>query len=227
MMKIDDYLKLITSQHRGKPKFEAMIRTTLQPIIDVRNAIQTLPSHFDIETATGDQLVTLAKWVGAPTTTPNAVALPLFGFDGQPAALPFGETNNPSAGGFWRESGQTGNTTGTIETELLKKVIKAQIYRNSCGCSLFDAYKVLDFILNERYTVFDSGLMWIGIGVQSSMAVTTRQLVRVMIPKPAGVGIKFFTNWFESFGWVDQPDSLGFGETGDTNKGGYWIEESY
>jgi hypothetical protein len=48
-----------------------------------------------------------------------------------------------------------------------------------------------------------------------------------MLPKPAGVGVKFFTNWFESFGWEDQPDSLGFGELSNPNEGGFWIEESY
>lgn len=226
-MNIDGYLKLITSQHRNKPKYEAMIKETLQPILEIKDSIQSLPSYFDLETATGDQLLIIAMWVGAPTAIQNAAALPLFGFEGQPEALPFGELNELEIGGYWRESGQSGYTAGTIDTELLRNVIKAQIYKNSCGCSLFDAYAILDFIMNEQYTIFDSGLMWIGIGVHSSMSIPLRQLIRVMIPKPAGVGIKFFSNWFESFGWSDQPDSLGFGDLNNPDEGGYWIEESY
>ncbi|WP_277561364.1 DUF2612 domain-containing protein [Acinetobacter beijerinckii] len=226
-MSIDNYLKLITSQHRNKPKYQAMIEETIQPIIDIKNSIQSLPTYFDLETATGDQLATIAKWVGAPTTIDNAIPLPLFGFEGQPEALPFGELADPEIGGYWRESGQSGYTTGTIETELLRNVIKAQIYKNSCICSLYDAIVILDLITDDQYTVFDSGLMWIGVGVHSSMPIPMRQLMREMLPKPAGVGVKFFTNWFESFGWTDQPDSLGFGELNDPDKGGYWIEESY
>lgn len=226
-MNIDGYLKLITSQHRNKPKYEAMIKETLQPILEIKDSIQSLPSYFDLETATGDQLLIIAMWVGAPTAIQNAVPLPLFGFDGQSEALPFGELGDPEVGGHWRELGQTGYATGTIETDLLRNVIKAQIYKNSCMCSLFDAYEILDLITDEQYAVFDSGLMWIGIGVHSSMPIPLRQLMRVMLPKPAGVRVKFFTNWFESFGWSDQPDSLGFGDLNNPDEGGYWIEESY
>lgn len=225
MMKIDDYLKLLTSQHRDKPKLQATIHATLQPFIEIRDSIQQLMSYFDIETATGDQLLILAKWVGAPTAIPNAIPLPFFGFDGQDEALPLGETNDANIGGYWRESGVSGNATGAIAIPLLRKVIKAQIYRNSCGCTLDDAYAVLDHFIEERYSVFDSGQMWIGIGVLSSMRIATKELIKNMIPRPAGVGLKFYDNWFESFGWADQLDSLGFGDTNNPNTGGYWIQE--
>ncbi|MDH0030304.1 MULTISPECIES: DUF2612 domain-containing protein [unclassified Acinetobacter] len=190
-MSIDKYIGLLTSQHREKPKFEATIRASIEPILNNKDSIASLPSYFDLESATGDQLITIAKWVGAPTAIPDAIPMPYFGFEGQPEALPYGETDDPEIGGFWRESGVSGNAAKTIDTTLLRRVIRAQIYKNQCNCTFFDAFQILSLVLDESFTINDSGEMWISMGFDESMSIANRQLAKMMIPKPAGVEFRF------------------------------------
>lgn len=189
-MSIDKYIKLLTNQHREKPKFEATIRSSIEPILNNKDSITSLPSFFDLDTATGDQLITIAKWVGAPTAIADAIPKPYFGFDGQPEALTFGETDNPEIGGFWRESGAPSNLPGAINSDLLRKVIKAQIYKNSCTCSIFDAYYILGLVLDTTpFTITDSDEMWVEINIDGE-SLSNRQLAKVMFPKPAGVELR-------------------------------------
>ncbi|MDT1822459.1 DUF2612 domain-containing protein, partial [Acinetobacter baumannii] len=104
-MQTDGYLNLIINEHRSKPKFRQTVKESIEPILDCMSVLQSINEKFDLDSATGDQLRIIAEWVGAPLVVPNIVPLPFFGFDGQPEALTFGETDNPDIGGFWRESG--------------------------------------------------------------------------------------------------------------------------
>lgn len=224
---MDEYLKLLTSQHRNKPKLAASITASIAPLIELNRQMLGFSALFDLETATGDQLLAIAKWVGAPTAIPNATPLPLFGFEGQSEALTFGETGDSAVGGFWRESGMTGYVATGIDLVLLRRLIKAQIYKNQCQCTFKDAGIILSLFMDDVFRIFDSGQMWVGIGVTSNMLPHAQQLIRTMFPRPMGVGLRFFNHWFDSFGWADQPDSLGFGDTTNSTVGGFWIEEIF
>lgn len=224
-MQADKYLSLITSYHRPQPKLQASINAVLSPIVETAITLLSLPSKYEIETAVGDQLRTIALWVGAPLAIPNAVPGNYFGFDGQLNALEMGDTEDASVGGFWRESGMGNGTALPISDSDLREIIKAQIFRNHCDCTLEDAYTVLSIVINIPYVLFDSQQMWVGVGLSEDADVADIELMRAMFPRPAGVGIKFFDGWINGFGWADQPNSLGFGETDDPDTGGYWVEE--
>ena len=224
-MQTDDYLDLLTSQHRDKPKLRDSIQAAIEPLIDLRDELLELPEKYDIDTAEGDQLRTIGLWVGAPTVIPDAIALPLFGFDGQDNAQEFGDTSDPDVGGFWLESGLSGYTTATIDPVRYRAVIKAQIIKNQCDCTLDDAYTILGMVTEVPFVISDSGQMWIAVGLSSGTPRIEYQLMRVMFPKPAGVELRFFDNWIDGFGWDDQPNSLGFGDTSDPDVGGFWTEE--
>lgn len=222
----DDYLGLLTSQHKGQPKLESSITAAIAPMLAIRDDLAALPSKFDLDTATGDQLQTIGLWVGAPSVVPDGVALALFGFDGQENAQPFGDTTDPDAGGFWRESGLSGYTSGAIEAGRYRDIIRAQIIKNSCLCTLADAYQILSLVTAYPFVIIDTGDMAIFVGLSAGTPTYERQIMRVMFPKPAGVRLRFFENWIGSFGWADQAESLGFGDTTDPDVGGFWILES-
>lgn len=59
-----EYLDLITSEHRLKPKFAAMVELNVSVFVRVSNLIQAMNGLFDLDTAIGDQLDILGEWVG-------------------------------------------------------------------------------------------------------------------------------------------------------------------
>ncbi|MDR8268390.1 DUF2612 domain-containing protein, partial [Acinetobacter baumannii] len=117
------YLNLIINEHRSKPKFRQTVKESIEPILDCINVLQSINEKFDLDTATGDQLHILAEWVGAPLVVPNIIPLPFFGFEGQPEALTFGETDNPDIGGFWRESGVSSYRGQSTPPQKLPSVV--------------------------------------------------------------------------------------------------------
>lgn len=65
---IDDYLDLITSQHKVQPKFMDWLSSALTLVGENMQATNEITSSFDIDTATGVQLDTLGEIVGRSRT---------------------------------------------------------------------------------------------------------------------------------------------------------------
>lgn len=64
----DDYLALVTSEHRDKPKFAALIKLLCGYAADDRNLLESLPAKFDVDTAVGVQLDDVGLWAGVGRT---------------------------------------------------------------------------------------------------------------------------------------------------------------
>lgn len=64
-MRLDDYLDLITSEHRSRRNFEGVVTTAIAPIAEVQDFIDSsmLPA-WDIDTAVGAQLDQIGEWIG-------------------------------------------------------------------------------------------------------------------------------------------------------------------
>ncbi|MGG3884364.1 DUF2612 domain-containing protein [Brevibacillus panacihumi] len=63
-MAIDPYLNLITSQHINKKKYISWVTALLTKVDHAITFAKNLPSHFDIDTATGVQLDVLGEIIG-------------------------------------------------------------------------------------------------------------------------------------------------------------------
>lgn len=187
MNDLSDYTRLLTSYHRDKPKLNATLAAVLQPLLDCRDMLVDLPTSFDVDITTGDQLRIIALWVGAPLAIPNVTAIPFFGFEGQEKALTFGETDNLEVGGFWRESGVNSFTAIDMPVELLRQVVKAQIYKNSCACLTADAYYIISILTSLPVKITDTQQMEIIVDFLSSASTLVVELVRLMYPRPMGV----------------------------------------
>ncbi|AFC85928.1 DUF2612 domain-containing protein [Frateuria aurantia] len=61
---VSDYTGLITSEHSDKPKFSAMVQAMAQCWVDYQNAMQSLVDAMNLDTAVGDQLDILGRWIG-------------------------------------------------------------------------------------------------------------------------------------------------------------------
>lgn len=65
------YLNLVTSQHKPRPRFMATLRAFLSPFDATRDAIRSIPSSFDVYTASGKQLDIIGERVGVERSFPD------------------------------------------------------------------------------------------------------------------------------------------------------------
>lgn len=64
MFLLNDYLDLVTSQHRTKPKYTAMLSEVFQMYVDLASAFEDINFRMNIETAVGDQLDKIGEYIG-------------------------------------------------------------------------------------------------------------------------------------------------------------------
>ena len=68
MASVDDYITLVPSENRDKPKFMALVSLVAGAFADTNNAIRSIETKLDLDTAEGDQLDIIGKWVGLSRT---------------------------------------------------------------------------------------------------------------------------------------------------------------
>lgn len=187
----EEYLSLITSQHR-KPKFTATVQASIDPLIDCIDFLKSINEGFDLENAADLPLQIIADWVGAPNSIPNSIPIGFFGYEGQPGSLPMRETSDPSfKGGFWRESGVSGFRALAMSKELFKGVVKAKIKLNHSDCSIDSAKEIIEIVLDKSFKIKDNSDMTVTFTFLESYEVFERELVKLMFPLPSGVKLIF------------------------------------
>lgn len=63
-MSIQDYLNLITSEHRDKPDFVSVVTTNVTPLDQIQKLLTSMIPKFDVDSAVGNQLDIIGQWVG-------------------------------------------------------------------------------------------------------------------------------------------------------------------
>ena len=63
---VEGRIDRLLTQYRESPNLIGMIRTYIEQAAELTEEIETLFDHFDIDTATGDQLTILGKALGWP-----------------------------------------------------------------------------------------------------------------------------------------------------------------
>ncbi len=187
--KVDDYVRLITSQHRHKEKYIVMIKAVSQPMTDCFNFLKNLNSKFDVETAEDPCLNILAHWTGTPLIIPGAAQLAYFGFEDQENSLTFGELDDLDVGGYFRESGQSGTGGLVPKGEFLRRLIQAKILKNHSTGNIEETKRILSLVLNhDQFKVVDNSDMSVTfINQAPRMTDTDKILVRMFFPLPSGV----------------------------------------
>lgn len=67
---IEDYLSLVESQHKVRPRFMAVLTDYLRPVVDAHNLSDELPKAFSVENAQGAQLDIIGQIVGVSRNFP-------------------------------------------------------------------------------------------------------------------------------------------------------------
>jgi len=130
---ITEYLNLITSEHRDKPKFVAMLSVLLQGLTDAKAVIQSLPSKFDIDTAVGVQLDAVGQWIGRTRVLNVPISDVYFAW------------GTPGLGwsqGIWYQTGDPTNSVMSLPDEQYRLLLKATAAANGWDGTVPDAYRI-------------------------------------------------------------------------------------
>ena len=206
--------------------FRLWIAKTLNPLINVQDALFQL-LDIDVDTAEGVKLALIGRIVGAPAVVPSAVAIDgYFGFVDQEASEPMSELYDKSFGGYWLEMGQPSYKDQLIDPSLYKTVIKAQILKNKSNCTPPEIIEIAQMFFGEgvRFRYIERPMAII-LAPEIDLTRYEIQLVRMMTPRPMGVGIAVLNGTYDDWGFKNQPDALPMGESDDPSIGGFWTTE--
>lgn len=222
-----DIVKIGLSRHGHQygesTLFRAWIAATLSPLINVQDAFLSL-LEVDVDTAEGVKLDLIGRIVGAPAAVPNAIAIKgYFGFVGQDDSEPFGEFDDADWGGAWQELGYPSYNRVLIPIAMQKTIIKAQILKNKSLCTPPEIIAITKLLLGESVGFsYIEDEMIIAISPDVDLDLFTKELLRLMLPIPMGVGFAVIGSIKDDFGFKDQPDTLPMGDTTNPAIGGYW-----
>lgn len=184
MISSDDYVALITSEHRSAPNFVAFVRILVQPFVDAMNQFQALVSEIDLDLAAGAQLDLIGQWVGLPRILRVPIAGVYFSFD--TAGLGFDQ-------GVWQSSQNPNAGVTTLDDETYRTMLRAKIASNSWDGSLGQANALLGAIFpGNQVFIKDNFDMTESVIVNgSALSNLFQQLVTTgyLSFKPSGVGL--------------------------------------
>lgn len=77
---VDTRLSRVLTQYRESPNLLGVAGAYLSELTDVMDRADAIPSAFDLDTSTGDQLTLIGRWLGFPRTHGEGARVRAFGF---------------------------------------------------------------------------------------------------------------------------------------------------
>ena len=213
-----DYTKLITSEHK-KPKFVGFAESILLPIVGDSGVLSQMISKLDVDTASGDQLDILGKWVGVnrATTVDLEVSSLYFSFDIEDCGWDYA---------YWYEDYENCVGMRGIPDLVYRMVIKAKIASNHWDGTTEQARSRWKDVFGEgNVYIIDNQDMSMGVYVSgfSIDSVIYEVLQRGQLSiRPSGVRIDYYivgpgSIGGKSFSWgIESELAGGWSE-------GYWV----
>ncbi|MFG1259142.1 DUF2612 domain-containing protein [Xanthobacter flavus] len=117
-----DYLDLITSEHRGKPKFTATVSASVSPAAEQQAVLDGLSEAFDLDTAIGVQLDAVGAWVGIS----REIQIPLVN-----VWFSFGIEGRGWGQGIWKGPYDPETGVYSLDDDTYRKLIRLKILVNN------------------------------------------------------------------------------------------------
>ena len=115
------YTGLITSEHREKPKFDALVALVAGSFADVNNAAASLNEAFDLDRAVGVQLDAVGLWIGLSRKVLVPISGVYFSFDTDGLGWEQGNWKGP----YDPDAGIT-----SLDDETYRTMLRAKIAAN-------------------------------------------------------------------------------------------------
>ena len=184
----DDYLNLITSEHRGKEKFEATVVAGVSPFSKLQAVMQGLPADFDIDQAVGVQLDAVGAWIGRSRRIDTPLVGVYFAWDDL--------ASDGWESGIWKGPFDPDSGLVDLPDDSYRVLLKAKIAANSWDGTIHGAYAIWATVFTNSQLVIQDNQdmsMVVGIAGQPLSIVDQALLTNGYIPlKPEGVRIQYY-----------------------------------
>lgn len=219
-MKLNDYLKRVPAQHRDKLRFQATLRTILEPVLQLQALLEETPEAYDLDTAIGKQLDVVGEWVGVGRYVDHPIDGIYFEWNSKTRTTGWGA-------GQWK--GKYDPSTGLVALDdyTYRTLIKLQIAANRWDGSADQAYEAWRSTFESSNIIIEDHLdMSITIGIAGRFQSTSQQALftkQISPFKPGGVRISVYFIATDAnapiFAWGLKTDNLeGWGRA-------YWAEK--
>ena len=180
-----DYTQIITSQHRNKPRFSAMVSLLAGAFGQVSDSLLGLVEAFNIDTAIGNQLDIIGLWVGISRRQSVPIPNVFFTWDDEDLGWNFASWKGP----FEPSEGVT-----VLDDATYRAVLKAKIGSNYWNGSNTDLVEIGGTALSEfdiQCFTIDNMDMSITIYILGAPTAVIIEMIKrgVVPPKPAGVRV--------------------------------------
>jgi hypothetical protein len=216
---VNDYLNLITSEHRNKPNFIATVEAAVAPLVQIQTLLEAMIDLFDIDmTPVGDQLDIIGQWVGASRKINSAFAGIYFTWD---------DTDSDGWDmGIWQQPGAPAALV-ILPDDVYLTYIKAKIALNSWDGTTEGAYRIWAEVLPQYNLMFqdnqDMSFIFAISGTPLD-SLTKALVVGGYLPmKPEGIRISDFVFPVDTnplFAWDCESAGLGGWDEGSW---GEWV----
>ena len=209
-----DYLALITSYHRGKPRFAAVIEACVAPQVAAQEFLASITQAFDLDAAAGAQEDILGLWVGRARNVETPLAGVYFSFD--TAGLGFDEGN-------WKGPFDPDAGLVALDDDTYRTLLRAKIAANNWDGTVPSAAAAFaPVFVGTGSLVFIQAnqdmTMVVGLAGALPTAVRRALLVGGYLPlKPAGVSVQYAITTADGapvFGFDVQNDFISGFDTG-------------
>jgi hypothetical protein len=184
----EDYLNLITSEHRGKEKFEATVVAGVSPFSKLQEVMLGLPADFDIDSAVGVQLDAVGAWIGRSRRIDTPLVGVYFTWDDL--------ASDGWDSGIWKGPFDPDSGLVDLPDDSYRVLLKAKIAANSWDGTIPGAYAIWATVFTNSQLVIQDNQdmsMVVGIAGQPLSIVDQALLTNGYIPlKPEGVRIQYY-----------------------------------
>jgi hypothetical protein len=133
MPTLDEYLSVITGEHRDNPHFVAVVSACVGPLVDVGSLLATNGPAIDIDSAKGKQLDLIGEWVGVP----RYVVVPLQG-----VYFSWGVDGLGWNQGTWKDLYDNVNALEALPDDSYRRLLQMRILNNHWDGSIPGAYDI-------------------------------------------------------------------------------------
>lgn len=192
-----------------KPVLRAILSALGAEMDELNQAINDLKSKRWIDTAEGVQLDGIGEIVDRNRQIDKAVAIPFFGFDGQPNAKGFGQAR-------FRGYKEATLTSYILKDAEYKLVLSQKVHKNSSCGTAEDTLQSLKFIFGAQQAVIEEvGNANIVVAIGKQLQDSDKILANAvdLVIRAGGVGLKYKAYYPSAyFGFLGQPGARGFGQ---------------
>lgn len=197
-----EMLDRLLAQFEGKPRMEGLVRVLGNRLNKCEAVLIDMQEKRSIDTALGVQLDGCGVIVDQARLIDKAIALPFFGFRGQPNGRGFGKAR-------FRQQGESARSSATLGDAEFRKIIKAKIAKNVSWGNAEEVISSFQAIFKApRVIVSETGSATIRVGICRELNEAERILAQAMnlFVKPGGIGIqvKAHFNPASTFGFQEQ-----------------------